>query len=216
MNTNKFPFKRFTDNIQYAQRMINGGLTLETLGASGVDLGTLTSDHAPHPDDLYRAAWTQATTALDHWLHEAIIDYIVAHTDDTTWERPKGLNALKMDFGHAEELSGPRQKRIVIQEFLRKELNRSTYQRSAVISDGLRLAVHLNGGQIWASIGAPCNMSANEAISWHDAIVDRRNKIAHRADLDDQGRRTPMSAAEAQGTLDWITHVGSEVALLLH
>lgn len=212
----KTPFQRFTDNLQYAQRMIHGGVTLEKLGRARVDLGALTSDNAPHPDDLYRASWTQCVSALDHWLHEAIIAYIVDHTGDINWKRPARLEALKLSMGEAERLyRGSTPARVVIRQFLERELKRSTYQKSSAITDGLRLALHLDGGQIWKHIGDPLQLPAHQAIAKQDGIGERRDKIAHRADLDEQGQRTPMSATDAQLTLDWIAHVGTTIAGLL-
>jgi hypothetical protein len=214
----KTPFERFEDNLEFAQRMINGGLTLEQLRASGANLGELTGPEAPHPDDLYRGAWTQAVTALDHWLHEAIIDYVVELTNNRNWSRPDRLKKLAMPFGVAEQLSGDQPSHAVIRAFLQDELTRSTYQRSAAITDGLRLALHTTGDQIWATIGAgaPHCLSSSAAMERQNNIVDRRNRIAHRADLNEQGQRIPMSADEVQEALDWIRHVGTVAAQLLH
>jgi hypothetical protein len=105
--------------------------------------------------------------------------------------------------------------REVFREYLEDELGRITYQRSQRITEGLRLVLTDTPSQIWGRIGAILAMAPDAAKTRQDLIVNRRNRIAHEADLDAQGNRTPMTGDEAQATTEWIHRFAAAVAQVL-
>lgn len=110
---------------------------------------------------------------------------------------------------HAESM------RDVFREYLEDELGRSTYQRSQRITEGLRLVLTDKPAQIWDKIGANLAMAPEAVKGRQDAIVRRRNRIAHEADLVAQGNRTPMTGDEAEATVEWIRKLAAAVAQVL-
>ena len=203
-------FEQFTANLDYARNMVVGGQALAGLRTVSVDFGALS---AAHPEDLYRAAWSQAVSALDHWLHMEIRDHAVALVASTNRPLPDRLAKLRLPLEMVEEMAED-SKATVFGEFVSEEIRRDTYQRSKGITEGLRLVSELKADQIWAHIGAGRGMNAGQARHEQDAIADRRNRIAHRADLGDDGERTPMSAADVDHAIQWIAYVAERITEL--
>ncbi|MFI0352862.1 hypothetical protein [Actinomadura sp. 9N407] len=208
----KKPFKQFEENIRYTEGLVTGGRALEGIRSiSGPNFGDLS---AAHPEDLYRAAWNQAVSALDHWLHREIIDRAVTLISDLGRERPAALQRLQMPFETVERMRNASMQRI-FREHLENELSRVTYQRCLRITEGLRLVLTDTPSQLWNKIGADLAMAPSDVKTRQDSIIDRRNRIAHEADLDAQGNRTPMTAGEAQDTIAWIHSFATAVAQVL-
>ncbi|MGW5880295.1 hypothetical protein ACWFMI_27495 [Nocardiopsis terrae] len=191
--------------------MVTGGRALEGLHGPGVNYGDLA---AAHPEDLYRAAWSQAVSALDHWLHEEVLEHAVALVRSEERPLPERLAKLRMPFATVEQMTD-NSVGSVFAEFIAEEIRRDTYQRSKGVSEGLRLITHLNAQQIWERIAEGLGVTAAAARDRQDRVVDRRNRIAHQADLDSDGLRTPMSAAEVEEAVTWIEDVAKRITTLL-
>ncbi|MFI6326541.1 hypothetical protein ACIBG8_54095 [Nonomuraea sp. NPDC050556] len=206
-------FKEFTTNIDYARKLIVGGRALEGLhGLSAVvNYGDLTS---ADPADLYRAAWSQAVAALDHWMHQALINRIIRLTNDSGNTRPRHLNQIKIPFEVAEQMHDSTIES-VLRKFLREELSRTSYQSPRRITEGLQLVTGDTPSAIWNKIGDRIGQSADAVKDRQDQIVNRRNRIAHHADLDQGGNRVSMSAAEAEATVQWINDIAGAISHLL-
>lgn len=56
-------FAELVSNLGYARDLVRGGQYLEQLQVGAFDVA-----------DLYRAAWVQAVSALDHWVHCELYD----------------------------------------------------------------------------------------------------------------------------------------------
>ncbi|MET9794308.1 hypothetical protein ACFW3Z_20505 [Nocardiopsis alba] len=205
------PYEQFESNLSYARNMVTGGRALEGLRGLAVNYGDLA---AAHPEDLYRAAWSQAVSALDHWLHQEVLEHAVALVRSPERPLPDRLAKLKMPFSTVEQMAD-NSVDSVFAEFIEEEIRRDTYQRSKGIGEGLRLVTHLNAQQIWERIAEGLGTNAAAARDRQDKIVDRRNRIAHQADLDRDGRRTPMSADEVEAAVVWIESVAEQIRTLL-
>lgn len=205
------PYEQFESNLSYARNMVTGGRALEGLRGLAVNYGDLA---AAHPEDLYRAAWSQAVSALDHWLHQEVLEHAVALVRSPERPLPDRLAKLKMPFSTVEQMAD-NSVDSVFAEFIEEEIRRDTYQRSKGIGEGLRLITHLNAQQIWERIAEGLGTNAAAARDRQDKIVDRRNRIAHQADLDRDGQRTPMSADEVEAAVVWIESVAEQIRTLL-
>ncbi|MFJ6022113.1 hypothetical protein ACIQFP_22435 [Nocardiopsis alba] len=205
------PYEQFESNLSYARNMVTGGRALEGLRGLAVNYGDLA---AAHPEDLYRAAWSQAVSALDHWLHQEVLEHAVALVRSPERPLPDRLAKLKMPFSTVEQMAD-NSVDSVFAEFIEEEIRRDTYQRSKGIGEGLRLITHLNAQQIWERVAEGLGTNVAAARDRQDKIVDRRNRIAHQADLDRDGRRTPMSADEVEAAVVWIESVAEQIRTLL-
>lgn len=203
----------FEENIEYARKLITGGTALKGIQRiSGADYGDLAQ---AHPEDLFRAAWSQAVAALDHWLHEEVIERAVKLANDTGRQRPDSLARLKMPIEMVER-TYREPFYVIFREFLEIEYRRTSFHSTEDITSGVRLVTHLKPGEIWTAVGKAFGMTPVEVKQRHDReIIKRRNDIAHRADRDAQGRRQPLSAAEAGAAVAWIHDLVHELAVLL-
>lgn len=200
-------YEQFVANLDYARNMVVGGRALSGLRNAGANFGDLA---AAHPEDLYRAAWSQAVSALDHWLHLEVRDQAVALVESQKRPLPERLAKLPLPLSTVEEMAQDSQA-TVFRQFVTEEIRRHTYQRSKGITEGLRLITADNADDIWRRIGKVGHLSAAEARREQDAVADRRNQIAHRADLADDGRRMPMADHEVERAIEWIAYVADRI-----
>jgi hypothetical protein len=201
------PWQQFQQNITFARGMIDGGEAIGQIKAAGlISTGTLI---AAHPEDLYRAAWSQSISALDHWLHLEIVARAVTLIRDTGSPRPKRLNNLKVSFTYVDRMR-TEERGAVFSEYLAEALHRDSYHSVEAITHGIQLLTDDSKDAIWKKVAAASQMEVDDAKNFHDkAVIARRNDIAHRADLDEAGTRHPMTATEARDTVDWIERLAT-------
>lgn len=204
---------QFRENVDYARNLITGGIALQGIqnvaSANYGDLGKA------HPEDLFRAAWTQSVAALDYWLHEEIIDRAVTLANDTGRQRPPGLLRLRMPIEMVERARNESFHEL-FREFLKEEYGRTSFLGTDDIANGFRLVTLLKPNDIWTAVGVAFGMTALEVRDRHDkVIIKRRNDIAHRADRDTHGNRQPITADDADDAVTWVSNLAQELALLL-
>ena len=202
----------FDENIRYAKDLIAGGVALQGLrsfpAANYGDLGKA------HPEDLYRAAWNQAVAAMDHWLHDEIIERAVKLANDTGNRRPPSMLNLKMPFEMVERMRDEGV-HVVFRDFLEEEYRRRSFHSTDDITVGIKLVTHLTSDQIWDAVGRAFNMSGQQVKQRHNEIIRRRNDISHRADRDANGARQPMNEREVHDAVDWIDSLVHELSVRL-
>jgi restriction system protein len=197
------PLQEFDENIQYARALIAGGVALQGL-----------QNFPAHPEDLYRAAWNQAVSAMDHWLHDELIDRAVQLANDTGNQRTQSMLNLRLPFEMVERTrSEPVY--VVFRDFLKKEFQRRSFHGAEDITQGIKLVSHLTGDSIWNAVGRAFGMSQQQAKKNHEEIIKRRNDISHRADRDALGKRQSMTEAQATAAVDWIHDLVHELFGLL-
>lgn len=205
----------FEKNLEYARGLIDGGRSLENLQVARLD-----------PADLYRAAWTQAVSALDHWLHAEIYARTPAMVNRVGGDRPPMLKKVKLPFEvidrvehHGLALGD------AFSEQIGTEIGRMSFHQIGDLVRGAQYLVCLNGDEVRSGILAAINAAeGNPKPPWnrqaleerHRRVISRRNAIAHEADLDPAtGRRRPMTALEASGAVEWIDRLGHALHSLL-
>ena len=197
--------QEFEENIKYARDLIDGGTALQRQGLQ---------NFPAHPEDLYRAAWSQAISAMDHWLHDELIDRAVRLANDLGNVRTPRMNDLKVPFSEVERMRGVSFP-VVFRDFLIKEFERRSFHGTTDISEGMKLVCHLTADQVWTAVGRASSLTKEQAKQRHNDIVKRRNDISHRADRDASGRRQPMASGEVTATVDWIDSLVHELYGLL-
>jgi hypothetical protein len=196
-------FRQFLDNLGYAHGLITAGIALGAV--VGTNLGDLS---AVDPSDMYRAAWTQTIAALDHWVHEEIYVRATRLVRDHTAQRPDHLQRFPIQLERIEDVL---RERVAMDDMflqtLRETIGRASLQQPDDIMDELRLIVVKRPYEIWTEVASSINARRGVTI-WNPtsvkgrqkAVVWRRNRIAHEADLD-HGARRPITAQEASGTV---------------
>lgn len=195
----------FEENVQYARDLIAAGIALQARALR---------DFPARPEDLYRAAWSQAVSAMDHWLHDELIERAVVLSSDLGNVRTRRMNELKVSFEDVERMRGVSFP-VVFREFLTKEFERKSFHGTTDISDGMRLVCHLTPDQLWTTVGRGLSMTKDQAKQRHNDVIRRRNDISHRADRDASGRRQPMTEGEVIAAVDWVDALAHALHALL-
>lgn len=205
--TNQSPaqtsLQEFDENIRYAKALIAGGIALLGL-----------QNFPAHPEDLYRAAWNQAVAAMDHWMHDELIQRAVNLANDTGNVRPQAMRNLKMPFEMVERMR-LESSHVVFRDFLKEEFGRRSFHGTTDITAGVKLVSHLSGDEIWRMVGSAAGMTLQQAKQCHNDVIKRRNDISHRADRDVSGQRQPMTEDQAAAAIDWIDNLVHTLHTLL-
>lgn len=201
-------FAELQDNLQYARGLIQGGRSLDRLKIGAFDVM-----------DLYRAAWVQAVSALDHWVHREMYDRAVAIASELSADRPQRFLGIKVPmslledvYHHSTDLTD------VFREHLVREFGRTTYQQP----DDIRIAfTHVHEGFGWPLVAAKIEVGDEKFDSAKikerlTKIAWRRNAIAHSTDRDPiTGKRTPLGHEETTEAIDWIERIATAIIVTL-
>jgi hypothetical protein len=186
-------FVEFRSNLDYAEDLVKGGQHLERLQVGAFDVA-----------DLYRAAWVQAVSALDHWIHRELYDRALGFALDVSAPRPQKFLKLRIPLSLFEDLQ--RDKEVLSTAFagyLRDQFGWQSFQAPEKIKDALS---HVSEVPLWPSVaewltgqtGRPT--SAGEVQEMLKRIVERRNKIAHEADRDPEKTDAKQSITAGEAT----------------
>jgi len=88
------------------------------------------------------------------------------------------------------------------------------FQQPDKIADAVRLFSPCN---LWPSLASHLGEPASDIKTRLKLIVDRRNKIAHEADLDPSypGARWPISSRDANNTVDFISELCEAIHIVV-
>ncbi|KAF4410971.1 hypothetical protein [Streptomyces lycii] len=206
-------FQSFTTNLDYARKMINAGQSLHGLRPEALDVG-----------DLYRAAWVQAVSAVDHWLHEELYRRVGEIAEDAGAEKPAALENFELPLAYIEQVRrGEAELADKVVEHVKAKWAYIPMHNPSKIVEAYKLVP--NGADLWGRAAQQINEWHRGRVSYNgrslrakfSEIVERRNKIAHYADLEDGdlGRRRPVTAADASDAVDWIERIALAIAKVL-
>jgi hypothetical protein len=193
-------FVEFQSNLDYARNLVKGGLHLERLQVGAFDVA-----------DLYRAAWVQAVSALDHWVHRELYVRALGFALDVSAPRPPKFLKLRIPLSLFEDIQHHSQDlRTVFAGYLRDQFGWQSFQAPDKIKEALS---HVSEVQLWPSVAEWFSAQTDRAFSAGQVqdtlkqIVERRNRIAHEADRDPAQTDTKQTitaddASEAIAAID--------------
>jgi hypothetical protein len=168
------------------------------------------------PDELLRAEWVARVSALDLYIHELVVQLMLAIFEG---RRPATPAYLRFHISN-ETLSRIRsaatesEASAAFDLYVRDHLSRITYQDPDDIADGVRLCSTI---ELWNEVAI--NLGATPATKTDQAkslktqlslIVRRRNIIAHEGDLQQSPFREPWPISQAD-----LAFVGNEIERLV-
>src|SRR5690606_36011360 len=190
--------------------MVTTGKHLEGLQVGSADVG-----------DLYRAAWVQAVSAIDHWFHEELYRR-VAELAAQDSGLPYQLTRFELPLEAVEKvLRGTVTLADAVAEHAKAKWANASLQNPRKISEALKLVTEKN---VWAEaaeqtnewFGRRTSMTEKSLKQKYISITDRRNKIAHEADLREDGRgRRLITEADVTDTINWIERIALAIAKVL-
>ncbi|GAB1823809.1 MGMT family protein [Herbidospora sp. RD11066] len=204
-------FHQFQQNLNYARQLVHGGRNLELLQVGAFDV-----------TDLYRAAWTQAVAALDHWVTREIVDRGVALAQQPKVARPPKFNNLSMPVELFEKVH---HHEAPLGETFRAHLEQvfgfMTFQNPEKIKEGFAYVSAVN---LWPAVAKVLTdqdpttpISADGVRTQLREIAWRRNNIAHTADHDPElsDHKKHITAEEAERTIAQLESIAIAILLAL-
>jgi hypothetical protein len=157
--------------------------------------------------DLLRAEIVLAVSALDHYMHE-LTRLGMLECWRGTRTRTDAFNRFPLPISVAVDLSNLSIAQEIIESEIRSKHSFLSFQHPDKIAEAVRL---FSDGKLWEEVGKSLGMAAKDVKTSLLLIIDRRNKIAHEADIDPSypGQRWPIDSAMVENTLlklDAIAH----------
>ena len=176
------------------------------LGGLHEALSSLTTS-AVDASDLLRAQIVLGVSALDYYVHEITVLGMVAVFEG---QRPPTPTFLKYRVAMDSVLSGTSTACSWFESDIRERHSYLSFQQPDKIADAIRL---FSDVKLWQHVALQLAMSEQDAKVRLKLIVDRRNKIAHEADIDPSfpNMRWPISETDVDKSLAYIAQIGESI-----
>lgn len=164
-------------------------------------------------EDILRAELVMAVSALDHYIHEVVRHFMLEMCNGVLQKTSAyGYFQLSLDAAHAG-ISNPGSSQWLEDE-IRLRHGWQSFQHPDRLADGLRLITDSN---IWEEISSLTDISVSDLKNELEVIVDRRNKIAHEADVNpaSPGTRWPIDLAMVTRAADYLEFIVEHVHTVL-
>jgi hypothetical protein len=153
--------------------------------------------------DLLRAEVVLAVSALDYYIHELTrIGMLQCWRGERA--QTDAFKRFQMPAGAASALLADRsQAEGIFENEVRLKHCFAAFQQPEKIADAVRL---FSDVPLWDSVGVRLSTTAKAAKTSLALIIDRRNKIAHEADVDPSypGQRWPIDRSLVQNMLQTV------------
>ncbi len=154
--------------------------------------------------DILRAEIVLAVSAFDFFIHELTrLGMLECHTGKRS--KTDAFNRFQLPMYVAATMSDA-----TLDAEIRAKHAYLTFQQPDRIADAIRL---FSGVELWNDVASECRMEPKELKNAFSLVIDRRNKIAHEADLDPSylGQRWPIDRAQVDYTCNLIEKVGRAI-----
>jgi hypothetical protein len=190
--------EQFRINIDRARHLSTIFQAFEDMTTDVIDLS-----------DVLRSEIVLAVSALDHFIHDLVR---LGMLDIFQGKRPftKAYNKFPVPLHTTHSAISDLQNIEWLDSVIRQSHGWKSFQTPNNIADAIRLIVEKN---LWDEVGDVLNLSAEEVKTKLKAIVDRRNKIAHEADLDPTlpNARWPITRSDIDQSVDFVHSVGEAI-----
>jgi hypothetical protein len=148
-----------------------------------------------------------SVSAIDHLIHELTI---IGMTEIFNGTRPVttkyNSHTVSLGFMNAIASTLPL---ITFESEIRKNLSWKTFQRPDKIKEAIAL---FNSIQLWQQVAQTIGDTELNIRNQISLIVDRRNMIAHEADIEPIFKtKRPISDGDVKGTIDFIEKLGMTI-----
>jgi hypothetical protein len=159
--------------------------------------------------DILRSEIVFAVSALDHFVHEMTR---LGMVDSANGKRIKTEAYLRFQvpLTAAEAALGGMPSESWLSEAIREKHSWLSFQEPDKIADAVRL---VSSVKLWEAVGVELSMTAAAVKTQLKVIVDRRNKIAHEADMDpvNPGERWPITPALVNDAIGFMERVAAAI-----
>lgn len=185
-------------------------LRVNTLGGINQALGSIVTA-AIDLSDILRAQHVLAVSAFDYFVHETTRIGMLEIFDGKRTPTPAYSRfRVPLDsLGTGASIS-----RTNFENEIRIQHGFQSFQHPEKVADALRLVADL---KLWDTVGAKLGKDPQILKDTLKLVVDRRNKIAHEADVDPTypKARWPISKADVDGTVKFLNDVVETIHVIL-
>jgi hypothetical protein len=190
--------RQFRDNIKQARELGRLALAVSSMTTPAVDVS-----------DLFRAQIVLAVSALDYFVHELIR---LGMVEAAQGSRPKTNAYLKFQMPIAvfdSALAGSPCE-IWVSDAVRERHSWLSFQQPDKIADAIRL---ISSIELWNLVAIELATSSADVKTGLKVIIDRRNTIAHEADMDpaNPGFRWTINSTMANEATDFIDRIAEAI-----
>ena len=194
----KAAIEQFASNIGNVREL--GGLAkvLATTLTPSIDLG-----------DILRMEIVLAVSAFDHFIHE-LVRFGMLESYQRLRPETDAFRRFRVSLEGLQRAINSPASTDWLSDQIREAHSWQSFQMPDKLADGIRL---ISSATIWEEIGERLSLPAKDAKERLRLIVERRNKIAHEADVDPTfpDSRWPISAELADQAVDYVERVGDAV-----
>ena len=165
--------------------------------------------------DMLRAALVLAVSALDYYIHEVVrIGMLEIHRGQRL--EPPAFSGFQISLGNARTgINAGQNIDSWLEDEIRQRHSYKSFQQPNAIADAVRL---ICGKKLWEEVSMNMGKPANDIKQKLILIVDRRNKIAHEADIDPTlslGNRWPIDELLVNEAVDFLEQVVESIHKIL-
>ena len=191
-------YQQFRENLLRARELGNLAAAVGQIMTTAIDIS-----------DMWRAQIVLGVSALDHLIHEmARLGMIesargIRQKTDSYLRFSLPLDAVERAIsGHPHEAW--------LGDTVREKHSWLSFQHPEKVAEAIRL---ISPVKLWEEVGSELGIPAKDIKIRLELIVDRRNKIAHEADMDptNPGFRWPITEAMTNDTLDFIEKIAEAI-----
>lgn len=165
--------------------------------------------------DMLRAALVLSVSALDYYIHE-IVRIGMLEIYQNQRPEPSAFSKFQISLGSArQQINFAANDNSWLESEIRQRHSYKSFQQPDNIADAIRL---ISDKKLWEEVSRQMNRPAREIKRQLKLIVDRRNKIAHEADIDPTlslGNRWPIDEILTAEAVDFIETVAQSIHKIL-
>lgn len=157
--------------------------------------------------DMLRASLVLAVSALDYYIHEVVrIGMLEIHRGQRP--EPPAFSRFQISLGNARAgINAGQNIDSWLEDEIRQRHSYKSFQQPNAIADAVRL---ICDKKLWEEVSINMGRPAKDIKKELSRIVDRRNKIAHEADIDPSypiGDRWPIDELLVNEAVDFLEQV---------
>jgi len=165
--------------------------------------------------DMLRASLVLAVSALDYYIHEVVrIGMLEIHRGQRP--EPPAFSGFQISLGNARAgINAGQNIDSWLEDEIRQRHSYKSFQQPNAIADAVRL---ICDKKLWEEVSMNMSRPAKDIKQKLILIVDRRNKIAHEADIDPSypiGDRWPIDELLVNEAVDFLEQVVESIHHIL-
>lgn len=188
------PFELFEESMQRVRNLHALHASMESMLTSAVDLS-----------DILRAEIVLSVSAFDFFIHEFTREGMLKIYNRTK-ARTDNFDKFQLPMSAALSLSTAE-----LENQIRSKHGYLSFQHPDKVSEAIRLVSTVD---LWNEVALKMGSTAKSVKSELSLIVERRNKIAHEADIDPSypGQRWPINRELVEQVMEKLTQIATAIA----